>query len=41
MEEFFKVGAVEDAVCSGFRVVDDELVLRDGLGGGGFGLERK
>lgn len=36
VEELFKVSAVEDTVCGGPRVVDDEFVFRRrGLCGGG------
>jgi len=42
MEELFESGTVENTVCSGFRVVDDELVLDSGrFGGGGLRLDKR
>jgi len=37
VQEFFKVGAVEDLVSSRLRVVDNEFVLGSNFSGGGFG----
>lgn len=42
VEEFFKIRAVEDAIGSRLRVVDDEFVLGGGtFGGGSFRLDRE
>jgi len=42
VEEFFKICAVEDAIGSRLRVVDDKFVLGGGtFGGGSFRLDRE
>ena len=42
VKEFFEISAVENAISSRFRVVDDELVLGGStFGGGSFWLDRE
>ncbi len=40
VEEFFKVGTIEDLIGGRLGVVDNELVLSSDLGGGDFGLQK-
>ena len=40
MQELFKVGAIEYAIASRFRIVNDELMFDNGpLSGGSLGLK--
>ena len=41
VQEFFKVCAIENAVGSGLRVVNDKLVLGSDFSRGDFGLETR